>query len=646
MKKFILLLLTISTTVPILAQKKIPAFGKIEQDEIQLSSCKFEPGAGAVKLFDVQEVEFDIGNYSTRLTTERRVRIKIFNETGYKHASIRIPYFGKRNMTKIKDLSGAVYNTDASGKVVVQKLEKKDFFREKPEDNVRVINFTFPNLKPGSIIEFRYTKIEKDMLQIDPWIVQDKLPVEFASNIITVPSDSRIKDKTYGADSVLHKTERFTKNYINYTRHIYTCGNIKSFDPEPFMSSATDNLLRTVFLLIPNSSFLIDIITSSDAMWKLTGANLMSSRFFGGQIRKTIPGTEGLIDSAKKIVSLSDRIRFLYESVQKRIPEKTEQTMYPDDITEAWKSRNGNTAEINLILLNLLKKADITALPLLVSTRSHGKINMTFPSSSQFDGVDVICVDSNKLYIMDASLKYQLYNNPPLNILNRIAFLLDSADMRWVTIDDERQLLKQRSFVTATFKEEGILEGNAKTHYYNYAKSNILDTTTKEDEGEDDFIDKKTQGLKIISVKQEHTEADSLPLEQHINFTYEPQTSGDFYFINPQFLMEKNANPFTKTTRNTDIDFGCNQHTSLIINLNIPPGYQLEQLPKNITVRAPDSIFFFKRTVSSDSSFVNYSYVFEIQRALFDKEEYPGVKEFFSRIYALMAEEIIIKKRK
>lgn len=54
----------------------------------------------------------------------------------------------------------------------------------------------------------------------------------------------------------------------------------------------------------------------------------------------------------------------------------------------------------------------------------------------------------------------------------------------------------------------------------------------------------------------------------------------------------------------------------------------------------------YKRIVTYDSIRVSYYQSFEIREPLFYKEDYLGVKEFFDRVYALMAEEIVLKKKK
>lgn len=627
------------------AQQILPEFGKIDIAELQMKSCPFEPDAVAMNLFDVQETELTIINqYISRLTTERRVRIKIFNESGYKYASIQIPYFSKKGVTKIKDLSGVVYNLDSSGNIVVKKLEKKDFFKEKAEENLGVINFAFPNVKPGSVIEFRYTKTEKNIWNIDPWIAQDVIPTAYASTTIITPGYLRIKEKIYGSDTIIQKKEQLTKGASPRDKKIFFKENIKSFRAEPFMSSFKDNLLRAVFLLVPVGNFLIEASMSPRVVWTETGFRFFESPNYGEQIKKIIPGTEGLIDSARKMPSIGSTVDFIYKEVKKRAPVKVEQTLSADDITDAWNNKTGNSTEINLILLNLLEKANVKCYPLLVSTRENGKVNTAFPSAGQLNGLDVLVVDFNNFYVLDASLKYQSFRNPPPNIMNREAFLLIPGDMKWVMITDERPLLKQNTTIIATVEENGVAEGNATNLYFDYARSSVLDSA--KEENEDRFFDKQTPGLKIISVDQKNTDNDTDPLLQQIKFSYELQNSGDFYFINPQFLFLKRENPFTKETRNTDIDFGSNQQINITFQLNIPDAYKIEKLPGNILVRAPDTSFFFKRIVSSDSSYILLSQTFEIKRSFFEKENYSPIREFFAKAYALMQEEIVLKKKK
>lgn len=647
MKKILICILVLCAS-PAFGQQSVPSFGDIDAATLRMTSCPFEPDAVAMKLFDVQETSFDVMYAGFKLKMERHVRIKIFSEKGYPEASIKIPYLSKRGLAKIKELKAIIYNIEADGKITSVKLDKKDFFKEKANAVVGLVNFTFPGLRPGSVVEFSYTRIENDITLLEPWLIQEDIPCAYASLIMTTPVRSVVLEKLFGVDSVPRTVDLL--KYDEYRRTTYYMRNVTSFHSEPYMTSRKDNVMKMIFYHIPmgGSGLLTNPTYATDGVWKAKGSSLMLSQDFGQLFTKPIAGTEKIIDSARRITSISARVKFIYDTVQRSIPQRTSQAMFPDDPEEAWKTRSGNSADINMVLLNLLKAANVTCFPLLVSTRENGRISKDYPSYGQMNGMDVVAVaDSANYYIMDASLKFQPYNIPPFNILNREAYLLNPSNMGWFLISDKRPMVKQNINLFCEMKPDGLIEGEASLQHYNYAKAYILDTTIDEDDkNEESFFDKKTQGLQIISSKQELTDNDEDPLYQSVSFTYQPQQTDDFFFFNPRFLTSNTKNPFISEKRNTEIDFGCNQEVVLTINLTIPPDFEVDHLPKSVTVRAPDSSFLYSRSYTVSGQTVYMNQLFSIRRALFDKSEYAGLRESFSRMYALMNEEVVLRRKK
>ena len=270
------------------AQQPFPAIKEISVADLEMPSCAFEPDAPAMKLLDLTESDFDIYTYSTRLKTERKVRIKIFNQNGYPYATINIPYLSKRGIGKIKELNGVVYRLQ-DGKIITEKLEKKDFFKEKAAENIGLVSFTFPNLTPGVIIEYSYTTIENNIFNIDPWYIQDKIPVLYSYNYITTPARSSVFTRVFGMDSV-PQTWELLKN-DRYRRMTYFQEKIPSFKPEPYMSSVNDHLRKVNFLLFPMGGLFFNSGTGAELAWKTAGSSLIKSKFYRDQVDPVIPAT-------------------------------------------------------------------------------------------------------------------------------------------------------------------------------------------------------------------------------------------------------------------------------------------------------------------------------------------------------------------
>lgn len=641
MKKTVFLILCCLLQLAVPAQQ-LPEPGQVSAADLQLKSCSFDSAATAMVLYDMEESDIINDYYTTRMRTERKVRIKIFNEQGYKHASVHIPYLNKRGFAKIKRLHGTVYNLRADGTIQKDELDKDDFFKERSSEYTGVVNFTFPNVKPGCIIEYGYTTIENNFLFLLPWIIQQPIPVAYCSRTYIVPADMRIRERPYGTDSIPQFYSLLKQN--RFRRTTYFMENVPAFHREPYMSSSNDYLVRASFILGSALAATLRSLRRPDEMWNSLGKSVLDSRFFTEQVLQPIPGTSAIVDSAKALPTREEKIRYVYEAVQKRFEKEAEQSAEADSLHTAWTKREGNSAEINYILLNLLDRSGILCYPLMVSTRSNGKVNRDFPSMGQFNGVDVLAFDSTRYFFLDASLRNQPYHVPPANVLNRAALVLSSDSAQWIMIGDDRPLLNQTITIFAEMKANGTIEGSANVHYYDYARIYRLDTSAQQRSGEETFFDTRPAGYKQVALKREMPVLPADPLTETIEFTYEPQNSGQYYFINPQLLTPEDKNPFTATERRTDLDLGCNRSTIVNLQLQIPPGFQADHLPKNMLLRAPDSSCIYRVTCNADKEVIYMSQVFETRRAIFGREEYPGLMDFFKQMYARMAEEIVLKK--
>jgi len=347
----------------------------------------------------------------------------------------------------------------------------------------------------------------------------------------------------------------------------------------------------------------------------------------------------------------ADKVNFIYQSVKKNLSWDENQSFYADDLKEAWKLRSGNSAEINLTILNLLRKSGVDCFPVLISTRGNGMADPDFVSLGQFNGVDVLILDSIGFYLLDGSQKYISYKTTPYNVLNRDAFLLDNLDHKWINISDDRSLMRTNTTVKAELNGNSELKGEAIISYFDHSKASKLEDENKkksEDEKEEEnkeFIQKDFATLVIDSLKEENADDELLPLIHRFNFTYKLSSTGDYFFLDPFFLSSFRKNPFSDSTRHTDIDMGSNQSYSMYLHLTIPADFFIEELPQNILIRSIDSSMLFKREVLRQDNILVFRNSFDIQRTIYSKEEYAGIKEYFKKIYGVISDRIVLKKK-
>ena len=155
-------------------------YGTVSNEDLQLKQCDFEKDANAEVLFAKGDLYF--GDNLLSITEEIHKRIKIFNDNGKDQANIKIPYlafFGGEHLEYITGLQAETINL-VDGKQVITKLDKKLIYTKNIDKNRAEITFTMPDVKAGSIIEYKYKWNTSDFTDYPDWYFQDKIPVRYS----------------------------------------------------------------------------------------------------------------------------------------------------------------------------------------------------------------------------------------------------------------------------------------------------------------------------------------------------------------------------------------------------------------------------------------------------------------------------------
>lgn len=646
-----LLLVFSGIAMPFLAgaQPVLPAFGIPDIKELLLTSCPIDSNANAMNIYNTEKIVIEKPQYSYafKIKTEKTVRVKIFNEKGYKYASIKIPY---QNKQKITDIECYIYNLDSNQKIVTRKITKKDIFKEKVSRNFKTVSFAFSGVQPGSVVEYRYLKIDKNAFQVDPFFLQDKIPTLYTSCRITHPALIKLKERFVKIDSM--KTDMdFESGYLQsqFSKGFYM-ENVQAFSEEVFMSSVPDNLKRIEFALEPFFT-IFDFSRGRNGDWGKFNYSLMSAPFWGGQLKKNIKGTDNILDSALLLKGKLARINYLTDAVKRHISWNHKQSFFPGDLEEAWKTGSGNSADINLLLLNLLRKSEVKCYPLLISTRDNGIPDQKFVSLSQFNGVDVFIDDSAELYVLDGTLRHHSNTIVPINVFDRDAFVIDNEDYDWIHLYAEKPLFRSIYTFEGTINKNGIIKGNGERRFYDYAKYlQLLDRKSLKDDDDDDddntrgFMNESIRLIKEDSLNRLNAEADSLPLIEAFQYELPLMQSGTFFSFNPFISPIFSKQIFTAKTRNTDIDFWGNHFYDIILNLGLEKGLKVEEMLPDTSFISFDSTLRLYRIsrLRNDSLLVTYRV--QIDRPYFTKEEYHLVQNFFDKFRIITNQEFMIRR--
>jgi hypothetical protein len=660
MNKFLPFLALCALCFSVKAQKSaataliMPAFGKIDNADLELKTCDFEKDANAEVLFEKGNVYFGADLMS--ITEEIHKRVKIFNDNGKGEADVHIKYYSGDHLEYVSGIQAETINL-VDGKPEITKLDKKLIYTKIIDKYRSEITFTLPNIKPGCVIEYKYNLNANSYYDFPDWDFQEKIPVRYSEFKTSIPdvfyfrANSRITaplvthTNTTDSRSLLDGGQAYPYNLENEMRGM---ANIHSLPDEPYMSSFRDNVQAIRFQLVsvkPIGGF----AKSLSDTWAKVGTRLMEDGDFGGQLKRKINGEEAIIAKAKAIQSTDARIAYLFGEVKTAMKWNGRDDWYTNDGTyRAWENKTGNSTEINLILYHLLKQSGVEAYPMVVSTREHGRVRPFYTSLVQFNrGVVYVPVDTSKSYILDATGKYNMYNETPAELLNSSGLYIDkSKNIYDIVLLKKNVPVREAVFITADIKAGGKLEGNVQISSSSYNKINAVERYKRDGEKKYiDFLRNDDNNLKVASLKLENMEVDSLPLMQKLDFNLELAGSDETYiYLNPNLFTSLKLNPFLSENRLTDIDFGYGRSYSINGIYKIPAGYKTDALPKSISMTMPDKSFGFKRMIIEQDGSIVVRYSVSYNVVEYSKESYADFFAFFKKMHEMLNEQIVLKK--
>ena len=155
-----------------------------------------------------------------------------------------------------------------------------------------------PNVKVGSVIEYKYIDEKKSIANVEDWYFQDDIPTRFSMYRILVPSIFRFVTQVLAYQPVEQKNKIVNDNILYRANVIsnrseektYILKNIPALREEPFMGAEKDYLQRVVSqlqrIIYPTGE--IEEVMST---WPKLTKDLLDEEDFGVQLKKNLPHT-------------------------------------------------------------------------------------------------------------------------------------------------------------------------------------------------------------------------------------------------------------------------------------------------------------------------------------------------------------------
>jgi hypothetical protein len=641
------------------AQKKEFKFGKIALEEFNTKPFGQDSAAAAVKLFDVGECYFQYNDRTGfEYIFERHVRYKIINKNAYDLADFQIPLYKSSTGNVREDLirmEAATYNLEAE-KIVTTKLGKESKFTEEFNKNYQIKKYTLGNVKEGAIIEYKYAIRSPFTSQLTGWSFQGSVPTLYSEYNVKIPEYLIYKPSFNGYYKIKQtKRETINAHYVAgltsnamYTQ--YVLENVPAMKSEPFITTMNDYITSIDFELMA-TNYPGDIYRNFTGTWPKIIGGLVEDENFGLFVKKNSVAKTLLPTIIKGETDTLKIANLIYNYVKSNVKWNENYSLYSSETNPKTilDKKTGSTADINLLMLMLLKEAKIDANPVLISTRSNG-MHPGNPIISKFNSVILSANIGNKDIILDATDNDHFIGMTAYESLSHQGFYVDLKNKVgvWTTIEPTHRNEKIYNY-NLTLDTENKLKGSMVQYYKGYGALSLRNRY-RSNASETEFVKslkKDKQGLEIDKYKINNLNDFDNLLSEELTVTIEDnvEEAGNLVYLNPLLYERTKENHFKHETRTFPVDFGYAMRETIRSTINFPAEYEIEKLPKGSAFKLPDNKGTFSIQFLTQDKVVLVTSIIEINKSVFSPEEYFDIKELFKIIVEKQAEQIVFKKK-
>lgn len=641
-------------------------FGNVSAEDFANSSYAIDTSADAVYLFH-NASSHHVGNSSGWFSVvfEVHTRIRLLRKKSFTDlATVEIPlHKWKNDKDRITDIQAATYNIE-NGKVVATTLDKSSFLTIKDGDD-QIMKFTYPNIREGSIIEYTYKKTIPVAEYLPSWTFQGQYPKlesifetevpDFLEFVTMNQGYLKVTDEkvSYSEDNFFivdqsastHAGTETISLRSTTVKHTWIYKNVPGLKTEEYISQLGNYVQRVSFQF--SAVHFADIAPKYYLhSWTEAADELMKDKDFGADLSKNNGWLKdeiaASIDGEKDPLLKAEN---LYNAVRDNYKSNNEYTfILSQPLKKTVQAKSGNVADINLLLVAMLRNEGFTANPLLLSTRDNGRTFDQYPIMDKFNYVIAELEIGETIYLLDASdpdLGFNKLNPECYNGNGRVI----TAKPFLVNLSPD--ILKEAT-VSSVFliNGENGMSGTSSTLMGDIESANMRIDMKKENE---ESYFKNIQKSFSYDVKMDNKHIDSLKLPGmpvSVQYDFNFRMDDDIIYFNP--ILSENVyktNPFKSAKRFYPVEMPYCMDETYILDMEIPEGYVVDELPKPEKAMMNEKDGFYEYLIQQADGHIQLRSRLKLNKAVYDPAYYETLRNFFAFVVQKQNEQIVFKKK-
>lgn len=601
----------------------------ISPEELKMTTEPKAPGAPAIYLY--RQVDLDDVELKETIYT----RIKIFNEEGRKFANIEIPYV--KGSGDIKNLQartihpdGAIINFD--GKMFDSTIVKAKGFKYQAK------TFTMPDVQPGSIVEYHYTRTNAGGWSYDSqWLLSDELFTKHA----------KFSLRPYGGLTLQWSWPRglpegTSPPVDDHTVIRLETQNVPAFQIEDYMPPQDEEKYRV--------DFRYDFSTERDPdkFWKerdkliYTYLNSFIDKRKGMEeaVTQIISPTDTAEQKLQKIYARCQKIRNTsYERDKTQQERNREKLKEIHNVEDVWKRGYGESMAVTWLFLALTRAAGFDANPVLVSTRDKHFFNRNLKNPYLLNAAVVLVNLNGKDLYLNPGNPFSPFGLLPWYEMAVPGLRIGKDDGTWITTTmpqpSDAGIARN---ATLQLNDSGELEGKVTVTYKGLsALWRRIDEQDEDDTERKRFLEDELKSYISVPCEAEltntpewNTPSAILVAEYNLKIPNWTSSAGRRTLLATGLFGGSEKHVFEGMNRVYPIYFNYPYSDVDDITIALPSGSTIASLPKPL--HNDQKVCDYSSTAENNNGSLHLSRSLTVNVGILDPKYYPALRQFFQNV--------------
>jgi hypothetical protein len=445
---------------------------------------------------------------------------------------------------------------------------------------------------------------------------------------------------------------------VGYTGELGTTTIRKSAEPGEITYSVTDVPALVEEEHMPSSAELFPtVIYSSYTDWQQPAA------FFAGgffpHVQTDGPTGERVAELTAGLASDEDRVRAIFLDVATGVRNVHLNLglggYEPSDASEVLENKYADTRDKSVLLVSMLRAAGIDAYPALVAGRVDARFTESVPTLKQFNRILVALPEDGSYRLLDPFLDDAAYGFVRWGRGNTALVVKDDGSGELFEVPGFRAAENRaRLTMDVTVDADGNATANSSCELTGYfdrkARRDLKDATPTEAQK---LFDTAANAVSTGATDVEHSHSDLTDLTETVTAAQTVEAEG---FAVPQGdMMIVHLPPFPLSFASMDVhpslserryafEFPCEYTSELVINLELPDGYEVAWAPEDVTLTTADAVLDLSCETHEEQHVVVWRQTVTINERSIDVDDYAGFKENYDDLTSPKNRLLLLKR--